>query len=105
VGADGVLSAIVTWVNLTGPAAKEARRLGRPLGETRLHVGGLRKSTHFTWSERRLRAGDRVTIGVTQARTSDPPAREKRNDPAQDERREREYYLRRKPMCMPRRRC
>ena len=94
VGADGVLSAIVTWVNLTGPAAKEARHLGRPLDETRLHVGGLRKNTHFGWSERNLRAGDRVTIEVSQAKTSDPPARQKRNDPARDERREREYYLR-----------
>ena len=94
VGADGVLTTMVTWVKLTGQAAKEARRLGHPLDETRMHVGGLRKNTHFAWVDRHLRAGDRLTIGVIQARTSDPPARQKRNDPAQDERREREYYLR-----------
>jgi hypothetical protein len=94
VGADGVLTMMVTWVKLTGQAAKEARRLGHPLDETRMHVGGLRKNTHFSWADRHLRAGDRVTIGVTEARTSDPPARQKRNDPTQDERREREYYLR-----------
>ena len=94
VGADGVLTTMVTWVKLTGQAAKEARRLGHPLDEARMHVGGLRKNTHFAWVDRHLRAGDRVTIGVTQARRSDPPARQKRNDPKQDERREREYYLR-----------
>jgi hypothetical protein len=94
VGADGVLTTMVTWVKLTGQAAKEARRLGHPLDETRMHVGGLRKNTHFSWADRHLRAGDRVTIGVTQARRSDPPARQERNDPTQAERREREYYLR-----------
>ena len=93
VGADGVLTTMVTWLKLTGQAAKEARRLGHPLDEARMHVGGLRKNTHYAWVDRHLRAGDRVTIGVTQARRSDPPARQKRNDPKQDERREREYYL------------
>jgi hypothetical protein len=94
VGADGVLTAIVTWAKLTGPAAAEATRLRQPLDETRLHVGGLRNDTHFGWSDRNLRLGDRVTIEVARSKASDPPARRKRTDPAQDERREREYYLR-----------
>jgi hypothetical protein len=94
VGADGVLTAIVGWSKLTGMAAAEARRLGQPPDETRLHVGGLRNDTHFSWSDRNLQPGDRVTIEVTQARTSDPPAGRKRNDPAQQQRREKEYYLR-----------
>jgi hypothetical protein len=84
----------VGWAKLTGPAAAEARRLGQPPDETRLHVGGLRNDTHFGWSDRNLRLGDRVTIEIARSKAFDPPAHQKRNDPAQDERREREYYLR-----------
>jgi hypothetical protein len=94
VGADGVLTAIVGWSKLTGPAAAEARRLGQPPDETRLHVGGLRNDTHFSWSDRNLHPGDRVIIDLAQAKTADPPAGRKRADPAQEQRREKEYYLR-----------
>ena len=77
VGADGVLSAIVNWVKLTGPAARTARRRKQPLEESRLHVGGLRGATHRSWIDQYLRIGDRVTIAVGRARSADPPAREK----------------------------
>jgi hypothetical protein len=80
VGADGVLTAIVSWVKLTGPAARTARRSRRPLEETRLHVGGLAGGTHRSWIERRLRAGDRVTIVVERARRADRPPRRRRAD-------------------------
>jgi len=76
VGADGVLSAIVNWVKLTGPAATYARRLRKPLEESRLHVGGLSKGTHHSWLERNLRHGDRVAIVVGRARTADRPLRQ-----------------------------
>ena len=85
VGADGVLSAIVSWVRLTGPAARTARRFKRPLEELRLHIGGLRAATHRSWVEQPLRVGDRVTIAIGKARSADRP-------------------LDRKPVAAPRRR-
>jgi hypothetical protein len=94
VGADGVLTAIVTWARLTGPAAAEARRLRRPLEDTFLQVGGLKDDSHRRWSYRNLRAGDRVTVEVAEARRFDPPVDEKRTDSALDEQREKAYYLR-----------
>jgi hypothetical protein len=48
VGADGVLTAIVNWVKLTGLAAQAARRLKQPLEESRIHVGGLGRQAHVT---------------------------------------------------------
>ena len=73
VGADGVLSAIVNWVRLTGPAARTARRMRHPLEESRLHVGGLRGSEHRTWVERDLTPGDHVSIHVVKAPRADLP--------------------------------
>lgn len=73
VGADGVLSAIVHWVKLTGPAARTARRVKHPLEEMHLHVGGLRTATHRSWLEQSLRIGDRVTIAIGRARSADRP--------------------------------
>jgi len=73
VGADGVLTATVTWVKLTGAAARRARTLRRPLEEARLHVGGLRKSTHRSWLERDLQVGDRVTIEIVESSRADRP--------------------------------
>lgn len=93
VGRDGVLDAIVSWVKLTGAAAREARRLRTPVEETRLHVGGLSNETHQRWVQRRLTTGDRVTVAVASSSTADAPShRHKRND-RQDEDRERRYFL------------
>jgi hypothetical protein len=75
VGADGVLTAIVNWVKLTGPAARTARRMKQPLEESRLHIGGLSKGEHREWLAQNLKVGDRVGIVVGKARTSDPPIR------------------------------
>jgi hypothetical protein len=77
VGGDGVLTAIVNWVKLTGPAARRARRLRQPVEESRLHVGGLSNDTHHSWLERELTAGDRVTIEVSKARSADRPLRQR----------------------------
>ena len=75
VGADGVLTAIVRWVKLTGIPATKARRLREPVEETALDVGGLSKDVHQRWLEgRSLKAGDRVTIVIGTANASDPPA-------------------------------
>jgi hypothetical protein len=78
VGSDGVLTAIINWVKLTGPAARTARRLRQPLEESRIHVGGLRKDTHRSWLQRDLSVGDRVAIVVGKARTADRPVRQRR---------------------------
>lgn len=75
VGADGVLTALVRWVKLTGVPATKARRLGEPVEETALDVGGLSEDVHKKWLEgRRLKAGDRVTIVIGTSGASDPPA-------------------------------
>lgn len=73
VGADGVLTAIVHWVKLTGPAARNARRLGQPLEESRIQVGGLSKGTHRSWLERTLTVGDHVAIALGKAGMADRP--------------------------------
>jgi len=75
VGADGVLTAIVNWVKLTGPAAQTARRLRQPPEESRIHVGGLSRGTHRSWLERNLVVGDRVTIAIARAGRADRPSR------------------------------
>ena len=73
VGADGVLTAIVNWVKLKGPAARRARRLRQPVEESRLHVGGLAKGTHRSWLERDLTVGDCVAIVIGKAGAVDRP--------------------------------
>ena len=77
VGADGVLTAIVDWVKLTGAAARTARRMKRPLEEMHLHVGGLRDGVHRSWLEQSVRAGDRITVAIGRARSADPPVTRK----------------------------
>jgi hypothetical protein len=92
VGADGVLSATVTWVKLTGSAGRTARHLKEPSAQAGLAVGGLSKGIHRQWPGRALKAGDRVTIAVAAARTFDRPAREEPQDPQRREQQERRYY-------------
>jgi hypothetical protein len=94
VGNDGVLNAIASWVKLSGPALAEARRLERPPEEARLHVGGLAGNVHYSWSDRPLRPGDRITVVFGAAKTCDVPSRSRKRDVKEDERRERAYYLR-----------
>ena len=77
VGSDGVLTAIVNWVRLTGPAARRARQMHAPIEESRLHVGGLRGGKHHSWLERDLEIGDRVTIVIRKAGRADRPAETK----------------------------
>jgi hypothetical protein len=78
VGADGVLTAIVNWVKLKGPAARRARRLKQPVEESRLQVGGLSNGTHRSWLESIVAVGDRVTVAIGTAATVDRPLRQER---------------------------
>jgi hypothetical protein len=78
VGTDGVLTAIVNWVKLKGPAARRARRLKQPVEESCLQVGGLSNGTHHSWLERRVAVGDRVMIAIGKAGTVDRPLRQQR---------------------------
>ena len=78
VGADGVLTAIVNWVKLAGPAARTARRLRQPVEESNLHVGGLSKGAHRCSLQRNLHVGDRVAIVVAKSATADRPLRVRR---------------------------
>jgi hypothetical protein len=93
VGTDGVLNAIVSWVRLTGEAARTARRLRQPAEELRLHVGGLRGGIHRRWPERPLSIGDTVTIAVGSAGRCDPPQVQKHEDPTVRQQQEKRYYL------------
>ena len=72
---------------------------GEPVME--LQVGGLVTSPdiqHWSWLERKLGVGDRITITVVQSSSPTPPNRVDREDPKARERQERDYYerLRRK---------
>jgi hypothetical protein len=78
VGADGGLTAIVNWVKLKGAAARTARRLNRPVEESRLEVGGLSDRTHRSWLGRNVAIGDRVTIAIGRAGRIDRPLRQRR---------------------------
>src|SRR5512142_188926 len=77
VGADGVLTAIMNWVKLTGPAARNARRCGQSTQECSLHVGGLSRGMHRVWLERNLTVGDRVAVAVCRGGTADRPLRQR----------------------------
>jgi hypothetical protein len=93
VGNDGVLNTIVSWVKLTGDAARTARRLKKPVEETRLHVGGLSQQIHRRWSERMLNVGDRVTVAVAESKTIDQPRSEQPQNAELQQQQERRYYL------------
>jgi len=73
VGRDGVLTTICDWVKLRGPAARTARRLGQPVEEARLHVGGLSEGSHRSWIDQNLRQGDRVEVVLSTAGRCDSP--------------------------------
>ena len=100
-GRNGVLSAIVNWVKLTGAAASTMHGPMRPGEEARLQVGGLRKNTHLSWVERHLEVGDRVSVVIGKSGAADPPARQKRRDPKQEKRMQRAYYLHLKEQFEP----
>jgi hypothetical protein len=93
VGDDGVLNAIVSWVKLTGEAARTARELAQPLEHARLHVGGLRRDVHLKWPEPELRVGDRVAIQITRSARRDPPVGRHRRNPQREREQQRRYYL------------
>jgi len=80
VGATGVLDAMISWVKLSGAAADTARRLGQPVEEARLSVGGLRRDAHLSWCDRRLRIGDRVGVVIARAGGVDSPTSERRRE-------------------------
>jgi hypothetical protein len=69
--------------------------------EMELQVAGLVKGAateHWSWLERKLVVGDRITIAVIQTDSPTPPDGIKRDGPESRERHERTYYerLRRK---------
>jgi hypothetical protein len=101
VGADGVLTAIVNWVKLTGEAEATAREQHAATEEMNLHVGGLRNRTHRQWAHRPLAPGDRVSIDIRSARIADRPRSTKKRSARQDEEMERQYFERLKSKFDP----
>ena len=101
VGRDGVLTAIINWVKLTGAATGSMHGPMLPGQEARLHVGGLHKDTHLSWIDRTLEVGDRISVLLAKSGAADPPERRKRRDPKQEKRMQRAYYLRLKKQFEP----
>jgi len=86
VGDKGVLSAIVTWVLRTADGVPSPSELS-------LSVGGLAADAHLEWpAPRHLAVGDEVTVRIVEAAEADPPARERRDDPAFVAAQERKYF-------------
>jgi hypothetical protein len=97
IGSDGVLTAITTWVGRRGPKTKGKRpQWDRDLS---FSLGGYRStnrdvSEHFKWEDRKLKAGDILTIKVINAVRVDEPRRRVAEDPKLVERSQRRYYQR-----------
>jgi hypothetical protein len=97
VGADGVLTAITTWVRHRAPESDTKRpRWDRDLSFT---LSGYRSTNgdageHFKWEDRRLKPGDVVTIKVINSSRVDEPRRRIAEDPKRVERSQRRVYQR-----------
>jgi hypothetical protein len=97
VGADGVLTAITTWVRRRVPESDAKRpQWDRDLS---FNLSGYRSTSgdageHFKWQERKLRAGDVLTIKVINATRVDEPRQRITEDPRAVERSQRRYYQR-----------
>lgn len=82
VGADGVLTAIASYV-----------ANARPAGTLDLRVGGLYAATreHATWANIGLRVGDRVLLRVIETDLVDKPKKRYRADPKAEARSQKAY--------------
>ena len=96
VGDSGVLSTIISWVG--GSPAAPSKRGRTRAGDAQLHVGGLYNpephvNVHPRWINKRLKAGDEVTVRVIKCNHPDI-AKEKTIQTDDDIReQQRQYYL------------
>ena len=91
VGADGVLSAILTW---TGPVGSRARSEQRGiLEELFLDVGGLISPAdeHVRWRHHRIKVGDEICIKVVESTRVDPPRHREKRDRTRELREQKAY--------------
>jgi hypothetical protein len=90
VGELGVVSATLTWVR----RAPENSQNGKSFEEElTFDVGGLSKTASVGWLRRELAVGDHVKIKVISAATVDTPrSSQKRDDAADVEASERQYF-------------
>jgi hypothetical protein len=97
VGSDGVLTAMTTWVRRRVPNSDGKRpQWDRDLS---FNLSGYRSTNgdvgeHFKWEDRKLKAGDVLTIKVINAACVDEPTRRIAEDPKAVERSQRRYYQR-----------
>lgn len=94
VGAEGVLSAILSWAQKS-PEFRKARGQGWTPSEPHLHVGGLVKEEHLRWlnGQFEVAVGDEVTVRVIEADTVDEPVeRQNAEDPTRATRVRYEMY-------------
>jgi hypothetical protein len=91
VGADGVLSTILTW---TGPVGSPGRsKQGGILGELFLDVGGLVSPAdeHVRWRHHRIKVGDEICIKVVESKLVDPPRHRYKRDRTRELREQKAY--------------
>ena len=92
----GVLDAILSWVG-GRKHEEEAARRGTVHQELSLHVGGLEAEgneagEHLRWRDEPLQLGDSILIRIIETQAADTPVSREHQDPALDEKRERNYY-------------
>ena len=97
VGSDGVLTAITTWVRRRAPESPGKRSHWER--DLNFNLGGYRSTNgdvgeHFKWEDRKLKAGDVLTIKVINAARVDEPRLRIAEDPKAVERSQRRYYQR-----------
>jgi hypothetical protein len=91
IGADGVLSANITWVSGKGQPTSPKRRVASE--QIGVALGGLNTETdeHLRWSQRPLRVGDEVCIKVIETDSVDKPRHRQRRNRTQELRQQKTY--------------
>jgi hypothetical protein len=98
-GSDGVLTAMTTWVRRRLSRTNEKGRQPQWDRDLSFSLAGYRSTNrdvgeHFKWEDRKLKAGDVLTIKVITAARVDEPRRRIAEDPELVERSQRRYYQR-----------
>jgi hypothetical protein len=91
IGADGVLSANITWVSGKGQPTSPKRRVASE--QIGVALGGLNTETdeHLRWSQRPLRVGDEVCTKVIETDSVDKPRHRQRRNRTQELRQQKTY--------------
>jgi hypothetical protein len=102
VGERGVLSAIATWSQRTGPPPPGVEATEEEWTEETLEldVGGFYRNgptgdgEHLRWLKRELKPGDVITINIVETESWDEPSTRTPYVSKDETERERQYYMR-----------